>query len=90
MVPVLNPHHQRGVADEASLPRSEDAFIDGSSARPLAVLGRRGDLGRPHEHPQSAHRRERTRLVHRADSAGRRTRTTARPAPIILRRRSRR
>ena len=44
----------------------------------VAVLGRRADLGRPHQHPQPDDGREGPRVVHRAHPAGTRTRTSAR------------
>ena len=47
----------------------------------VALLGRRADLGRPHQHPQPDDGREGPRLVHRAHPAAATTRPSARRDP---------
>ena len=54
---------------QASLSRPADAFDQDQHGRTFGVLGRRGGLGQPHQHPQSDDRRRRPGVVHGEDQA---------------------
>ena len=86
MVPVLDPITSTATQVKHPYRDPKTPSSTDSAARTLAVLGRRGDLGRPHEHSQSDDRRERPRVVHREDPPARRTRPSASRARIIRRR----
>ena len=63
--------HNEASPHQASLSRPADAARPDQPRGPLGLLGRRADLGRPHQHPQPDDRRERPRVVHGAHPAGR-------------------
>ena len=58
------PQGMRGPASRTAIRRRRPRRTPRGA---VALLGRGGDLGQPDEHPQSDVRRERPRLVHRAD-----------------------